>query len=129
MPRGKLSNVPLADKLPEVLPEALVAKQKRLHWLIGIVNPFNQLAKNKLITGGAILLIGLAGFSLYNQKTNNPEFYYNQGLTYAKNKNWDSAIADYNQALKLKPDYVSAYNNREAAYHQQGQYGSVKPFN
>jgi hypothetical protein len=31
---------------------------------------FNQLVKNKLITGGTILLIGLAGFSLFNQNKN-----------------------------------------------------------
>ncbi|MGH8000121.1 MAG: hypothetical protein ACREPR_11975 [Brasilonema sp.] len=34
------------------------------------VNPFNQLVKNKLITGGIILLIGLAGFYLHNQNSN-----------------------------------------------------------
>lgn len=34
------------------------------------VNPFNQLAKNKLVIGSAIFLIGLAGFSLYNQNSN-----------------------------------------------------------
>ena len=36
------------------------------------VNPFNQLAKNKLIIGSAIFIIGLAGFRLYNQNSNSP---------------------------------------------------------
>lgn len=35
------------------------------------VNLFNQLVKNILITGSTILLIGLAGFSLFNQNKNN----------------------------------------------------------
>ncbi|NMG09080.1 hypothetical protein [Brasilonema sp. UFV-L1] len=34
------------------------------------VNPFNQLVKNKFITGGTIVLIGLAGFYLSNQNSN-----------------------------------------------------------
>ncbi len=36
------------------------------------VNSFNQLAKNKLIIGSAIFIIGLAGFRLYNQNSNSP---------------------------------------------------------
>jgi hypothetical protein len=36
-------------------------------------NPFNQRIKNKLVMGGTIILIGLAGFSLFNQnKNSNP---------------------------------------------------------
>ncbi|GAA6618433.1 hypothetical protein [Scytonema sp. NUACC26] len=34
------------------------------------VNPFIQFAKNKLVIGSVVFLIGLAGFSLYNQNSN-----------------------------------------------------------
>jgi hypothetical protein len=52
-PNNKQQTVPLSSSTPSVR-----------------VNPFNQLVKNKLITGGTILLIGLTGFSLFNQNKN-----------------------------------------------------------
>jgi Flp pilus assembly protein TadD len=30
------------------------------------------------------------------------------------------AIEDYNQAVRLRPDYAEAYNNRGVAYYFQG---------
>ena len=32
------------------------------------------------------------------------------------------AIEDYNEAIRLKPDYVEAYNNRGNVYNNLGQY-------
>jgi hypothetical protein len=52
-PINKQETIPLSSSAPSVS-----------------LNPFNQLAKNKLITGGTILLIGLAGFSLFNPNKN-----------------------------------------------------------
>jgi tetratricopeptide (TPR) repeat protein len=36
--------------------------------------------------------------------------------------NSDKAIADYEQALKLQPDYAKAYYNRGLAYYRKGDY-------
>jgi tetratricopeptide (TPR) repeat protein len=37
--------------------------------------------------------------------------------------NYDRAIADYDQAIKLKPDFAEAYYNRGTAYTHKGDYG------
>lgn len=40
------------------------------------------------------------------------ETYYNRGLNKRYLEDYKGAIADYTQAIKLKPDYYKAYNNR-----------------
>ncbi len=34
----------------------------------------------------------------------------------------DRAIRDYDQAIRLKPDYANAFNNRGNAYADKGEY-------
>ena len=38
---------------------------------------------------------------------------------------YDKALADYNQALRLKPDYAEAYNGRGAAWRSKGEHGKA----
>jgi Flp pilus assembly protein TadD len=45
--------------------------------------------------------------------------YNNRGIAYADKRDYDRAIADYNQAIRLNPN-SSAYNNRGAAYYNKG---------
>jgi tetratricopeptide (TPR) repeat protein len=40
---------------------------------------------------------------------------------YGNKEEYDRAIADYTQALKLDPKYALAYSNRGFAYEQKGQ--------
>ncbi|WP_407900291.1 tetratricopeptide repeat protein, partial [Scytonema sp. NUACC26] len=107
------------------------------------VNPFNQLAKNKLVTGSIILIMGLAGFSLYNRNINasnaphlteqpvsqtsnlNREDSVTElkaGLVYYEQRNYDRAIARYNRAIRLNPNYVEAYYKRGNAYSNLKDY-------
>ena len=44
------------------------------------------------------------------------EAYLKRGDRYSDIRDYDHAIADYNQATRLKPDYAEAYNNRGLAY-------------
>ena len=38
--------------------------------------------------------------------------YYNRGLTYQENAQYDEAIANYTRAIEINPRYAEAYNNR-----------------
>jgi tetratricopeptide (TPR) repeat protein len=41
-------------------------------------------------------------------------------------KQYDKAIADYTEAVRLKPDYAGAYDNRAFAYEKLGQIEKAK---
>jgi tetratricopeptide (TPR) repeat protein len=48
--------------------------------------------------------------------------YSNRGIAYANNGEYDRAIADFTQAIALKPDFALAYSNRGNAYANKGEY-------
>ena len=41
------------------------------------------------------------------------------GIAYGDKGDYDRAIADYDQAIQLKPDFVDAYNNRGSCLPRQ----------
>ena len=45
----------------------------------------------------------------------------NRGLAYKRNGQWDRAIADYSEAIRLKSDDAEVFNNRGNAYFHKGQ--------
>ena len=46
----------------------------------------------------------------------------NRGKAYMRKGDYDRAIQDYDQAIRLKPDYALAFNNRGIAYGRKGDY-------
>lgn len=48
------------------------------------------------------------------------EFYLKRGEDYSGARDYDRAIADYNTAIELKPNYAEAYNDRGFAYYLKG---------
>jgi hypothetical protein len=48
------------------------------------------------------------------------EFYLKRGENFGGVHDYDQAIADYNTAIRLKPDYAEAYNDRGFAYYMKG---------
>ena len=50
-----------------------------------------------------------------------PEYFDNRGLDYAANGDYERAIADYNEAIRLKPQ-ANFLTNRGDAYNHKGDY-------
>ena len=48
--------------------------------------------------------------------------YNNRGLNYNHKGEYDRAILDLNEALRLDPGMASAYNNRGWSYNEKGEY-------
>jgi tetratricopeptide (TPR) repeat protein len=46
----------------------------------------------------------------------------NRGVAYRLKGDYDRAIQDYNQAIKLNSKFAQAYNNRGVAYDNKGEY-------
>ena len=50
------------------------------------------------------------------------ETYYNRGVDYYNQKQYESAIQCYTKAIELNPNFAMAYNNRGAVYNELKQY-------
>jgi len=48
--------------------------------------------------------------------------HHTTGLSYFEKRQWDKAIAEYNEAIELDPRYADAYFNRGNANFNKGQY-------
>jgi tetratricopeptide (TPR) repeat protein len=46
----------------------------------------------------------------------------NRGIAYASEKQYDRAIEDYSQAIRLAPGYWEAFNNSGIAYESEKEY-------
>jgi len=52
----------------------------------------------------------------------NADAYYNRGVAYCKVRNYMQAIADFDRAIEIDPEYSAAYYNRSLAYSKLGNY-------
>ena len=59
------------------------------------------------------------------QIINPTAIYFYRGTAYNEKGDVDRAMADFNQAIKLKADHAEAYNNRGVAYGNKGEYDSA----
>ena len=55
-------------------------------------------------------------------KKNLARAFYIRGNAYYSKSEYDLAIADYDAAIRLKPDNANAFGNRGTAYYVNGQY-------
>ncbi|MDB9389879.1 serine protease [Microcystis aeruginosa] len=49
-------------------------------------------------------------------------WYVNRGILYQDLQKYDLALADWNKAIEINPNYALAYNNRGGLYHNQQKY-------
>jgi lipoprotein NlpI len=53
----------------------------------------------------------------------------NRGNAYIRRADYDSAIQDFDQSLRINPSYAKALNNRGVAYQKKGEHDrSIKDF-
>ena len=84
-------------------------------------------AKNRrklFYTLGSCLLLGWGGFSLLlrNDSPKSVDDYLTEGNSFYQNQDYDHAIADYNQALRLDPQNAVAYYDRGNAFCSKQDY-------
>lgn len=62
---------------------------------------------------------------LLKRKIRAPEFYYNLGNAYIAKDRIDSAVIQYDRAIRLNPDFVFALNNLGCAFWAVGKYSEA----
>ena len=73
---------------------------------------------------GALVALGISGPSAQTvappESKASAEFYLKRGEDFSGAREYDRAIADYTTAIRLKPHYAEAYNDRGFAYYLKG---------
>src|SRR5262245_47640354 len=57
------------------------------------------------------------------EQSSDAEVHLKRGEALAGEHRYDEAIAEYNMAIRLRPDYAEAYNDRGHSYHWKGGNG------
>ncbi len=89
-------------------------------------NPvYQQLSKKpKLFAGiGSLIVVGAVGLSLFLPRNlNYARQLYQQGILHHEKAEYNQAIKLLSQAIRINPEYSSAYNSRGDAYYRLGNY-------
>ncbi len=90
-----------------------MAKVGKTRW----ENGWQALDALSISMGIFLLLLAVQGCGNYRSETA-----FERGVDAVEGQNYDLAIAEFSDAIRLKPDYVDAYNNRGVAYNGKGDY-------
>jgi len=58
----------------------------------------------------------------FAQEPNDADAYYKRGIAWLDEGEWDKAIADFTQAIRLDPKSSNPYNDRGVAWYLRGEY-------
>jgi tetratricopeptide (TPR) repeat protein len=81
--------------------------------------------KHFIATGVLVFLLSLPLYYLGGAGWLSPKsaaYYNNRGVAYANKKDYDQAIAKYNEAIRLDPKLAQFYYNRGVAYFHKQEY-------
>jgi len=103
-----------------------IASQSNMNLEVApIVVPDTDLSVANIFGASVFLLLIAVFIAFVMYYSNNSTTYYDRGIEYVYKGNLDAAINEYNQAIKLKPDYADAFNSRGIVYYKKGNFDSA----
>ena len=70
--------------------------------------------------GMVLVLLLLVGCGTPTPALDDADAYFSRGIAYLEKDEYDLAIAEFDKAIQLDPDYAKAYAFRGIAYHDKG---------
>jgi uncharacterized protein (TIGR02145 family) len=83
--------------------------------------PFNHRRHLMKITTAILALLCVAAIATANDAVT----YYNRGMESFNKEDYNQAISDFTQAIRLNPNYPAIYFNRGIAYHSKKDYDNA----
>jgi tetratricopeptide (TPR) repeat protein len=72
-----------------------------------------------------VAVIGLVVSCLYSGRVasqDDADAHFEHGVDYTERGEYDTAIVEYSEAIRLRPNFPEAYNNRGFCYHKIGNH-------
>jgi tetratricopeptide (TPR) repeat protein len=67
-----------------------------------------------------LIFSGCASTGGNYETSSSASFFFDRGNALLDRQEYDSAIADFTEAIRLNPNYAAAYNNRGVAHYRKG---------
>lgn len=105
------------------LNQALWQATFRICTFLGVPLELAFKGQQSFTTSSGIVLLGAVGIALIVRRLINPKnFWYEKANNLLRAKQYGKAIASYDKALKLQPNFAEAWDNRGRAFANLGQY-------
>lgn len=94
--------------------------------LDAVLHPLSSNAKR----GAEVQKVAIMKIARVTEDELSSGVWFERGYKHNKAKEFDYAIYCYTEAIRLKPDYASAYNNRGLSYYEKGDLdAAIKDYN
>ncbi len=102
------------------IPFLIILGARAVRGTLGLLAARRRLAALAAVSGCAALYL-LCSINYSGFQPSPEKWHYDQGLALLRADRWDDAVAEFDRALAVKPDFASVYANRGIALQKAGR--------